>query len=259
MKLSGKVALVTGSARGIGAATAKALAKEGANVVIADVKVARAMQTLHEIESFGGKSIVAEADISKEEEVSRMVAEANKTFGKIDILVNNAARVPIYNYFLQTTWEDLMWEVDVILKGNYLCTKAIVPGMIKRKWGRIININGSAFTHPFLQIYGQWIARGGALALSRTLALELAQHGITVNIVLPGLTKSELHDEWGQEGGLRVTPQDNERVVTEHQAIKRMGQPEDVSPAIVFLCTDEASFITGQALHVSGGMTIATL
>src|ERR1035437_3468252 len=140
MKLAGKSALVTGSSRGIGAAIAKALAKEGAQVVVNCVKAeSRGLQVLKEIESFGGRAILVQADIGKEEDVDRMVEKASKAFGKIDILVNNAVAPYTNTPFLQTRWQDFLPEMDVSIKGTYLCCRAVIPGMMERRWGKIIN------------------------------------------------------------------------------------------------------------------------
>lgn len=256
MKLSGRVALVTGSSRGIGAAIVKALAKEGAHVAVNCIKREdRAKQVLDEITAFGGRGVVLKGDVSREKDVAHMFAELKKNYGHVDILVNNAAGRLIFNPFMDTDWQDFMEEADIITKGAYFCCKAALPGMIERKYGRIINIGGSALAQPFLKVYGYWMAKSSLLAMTRTLALEVGPHGITVNSVLPGLIRTEIHETYGPpETGGKQTPQHWDRVINEKQAIKRMGVPEDIAPAVTFLASEEASFITGAALHISGGM-----
>ncbi len=260
MKLSGRVALVTGSARGIGAAIVKSLAKEGAAVVINYVKnEERARQLLDEIKTAGGKGIIVQADVSKAEDVNRMVAEALKAFGKVDILVNNAVGQIYFNPITDSKWEQCMEEFNIITRGAYLCCKAVIPGMMERKYGRIINIGASAGAQPFLKIYGYWMGKYALLAMTRTLALEMGAHGITVNSIHPGLIRTEIHGTWGPDKtGGKQTPAHFASVIA-RQAVQRMGEPEDVAAAVLYFASDEASLATGQYIHLSGGMVTTPL
>lgn len=257
MKLANRCALVTGSSRGIGAAIATAFAREGAQVVINFVKAEkRALQVLNEIESFGGRAIIVQADISKEEDIDRMVREANKVFGKIDILVNNAAALYSNRPFLQTAWEEMLPEIKVALKGTYQCCRAVIPGMMERRWGRIINIGASTQVHPHFKIYGYWIGKAGMLALARTLALEFGPHGITVNSVFPGGVDTEIHRLQPESSLSGPQSEVMAGIVLEKQAIKKSVQPSDVAAAALYFASDDASLATGCVLHISGGMII---
>lgn len=245
MRLSDKVALVTGSSRGIGSAIAKGLAKEGAKVVINYVKNEdRARQTLEEIKCLGGEAIIVQADISKENDVLHLVEEANRAFGKIDILVSNAAASLTNNPFLDTEWEEVLKEMEVSVKGPFLVYQAVVPGMIERKWGRLINIGSGHYFAPQRIHYGYWISKAGALTLAKNLARELAPYGITVNSVLPGVIDTEI---------LKRT-EEMLKSVFQRQAIQRVGKTEDVVGTVVYFASDESSFVTGEVLNVTGGL-----
>jgi 3-oxoacyl-[acyl-carrier protein] reductase len=245
--LIGKVALVTGSSRGIGAACVKALAGEGASVVInyrQDERGAR--RVLEEIRSCKGNGIIVQADVSKEEDVRRMIRQTEETSGKVDILVNNAVAPPLSKGFLDTTWEEVQRDIDVIVKGAMQLCQMVLPGMIEKGQGRIINIGSTQLSYPTHQVHGYSIAKGALLALSRALAVDFGRHGVTVNYILVGYIETDIHDRWGVP-----------KAVVEHQAelqaIKRIGTPDDVAAAVVFFASESSSFLTGCALHVSGG------
>ncbi len=241
------MALVTGSSRGIGAACVKALAREGASVVVnyrEDEHGAR--RVLEEIRSGEGKGIIAQADVSREEDVRRMVSQTEDAFGKVDILVNNAVAPPLSKDFLDITWEEVQPEIDVIVKGAMQLCQMVLPGMIEKGRGRIINIGSTQLSYPTHQVHGYTMAKGALLALSRALAVDFGQHGITVNYILVGYIETDLHDRWNVPEGVI------ERQAG-LQAIKRIGTPDDVAAAVVFFASESSSFLTGCALYVSGG------
>lgn len=243
MRLGGKVAIVTGGARHIGAAYSKRLAAEGAAVVIADLldggKVAEA------IEAAGGRAIALKIDVSSEAETARMAAEAVRAFGRIDILVNNAAifiaieRKPFYEISAQE-WDRIS---AVNIKGPFLCAKAVFPQMKEQKSGKIINISSSTVywgTPMFLH----YVASKAALVgMTRALAREVGQVGICVNAIAPGLVDHE-----GQ-----TAPQELTDFQLKARALKRLQTPADLLGALVYLASTDSDFVTGQTIIVDGG------
>lgn len=239
-----KVAIVTGSARGLGAATARRLAQEGVKVVITDVNAERARQTAAALRADGHAAHCIIADITKAAEVQRLVEETAATFGGIHILVNNAG-FPRDNLIVNMSEDDWMLVMDVMLKGAYLASKAVVPRMIEQRWGRIVNLSSRAhFGNPGQANYSA--AKAGLIGLARALAIEEGRYGITVNCVAPGLIDTEM---------VQALPT-YEKIKTraiDAQPIKRLGDPTDVADAIAFLVSERAGFITGETLHITGG------
>ena len=241
------MALVTGSSRGIGAACVKALAREGASVVINYREDEHgAKRVLEEIRAGNGKGIIVQADVSRGEDVCRMISQAEEAFGKVDILVNNAVAPPLRKDFLDTTWEEVQRDIDVILKGAMQLCQMVLPGMIEKGQGRIINIGSTQLSYPTHQVHGYTMAKGALLALSRALAVDFGRHGITVNYILVGYIETDIHDRWDVPEGVI------ERQAG-LQAIKRIGTPDDVAAAVVFFASESSSFLTGCTLYVSGG------
>ncbi len=244
MRFDRKVALVTGAARGIGRAIALALAQEGADVVVVDVDQGRAQQVVQEIEGLGRKARVISADVSDRTAVQRLVSETLSLFGRIDILVNNAGIIRRGTFLEHDPQE---WErvLSVNLGGTFNCTREVVPLMINQGGGRIINISsvvgrmGDIASAPS---YGT--SKGAINTFTRSLARELAPHGITVNAVAPHAIETEMSQEW---------PEEKRRQIVEAIPMKRLGQPEEVAEAVVFLASEGASFITGHVLDVNGG------
>jgi len=249
MKLKGKSAIVTGAAQGIGEAVARAMAKEGASVVVADLNSEGAAKVAADINKSGGKAIAVKVDISKEREVEEMVSKTIKEFGKVDILASIAAfTATVFKPFQDCTVEDWEPHVTVTLWGSLFCAKAVIPHMIQQGGGRIINM-GSDYGKigmPYLAVYSG--TKAAVPGYSRAIAQELAPFGITVNCVsasavdTPALTK-------GLESAM-VPPE----TFAESIPMKRIGKPEEIAAMYVFLASDEASFVTGQDISVDGGL-----
>lgn len=244
MLLEGKVALVTGASRGIGRGIALEMAREGADVVVNyNQSKERAEQVAREIKTMGRRALLVKADVAKTDQVEQMRTQVVQEFGGVQILVNNAGT----HYHLKS------WEMDrtewsrvlaVNLDGAFLCCKAFSPEMRARKWGRIINISSIvAFTGTDHEAhYGA--SKAAIIGLTKALTLELAPYKITVNAIAPGWIETDMTsvNEPGQiKKALELIP------------LGRFGKPEDIAHAAVFLASDQASFITGQTLHVNGG------
>lgn len=242
--VKGKVAIVTGSGRGIGAVTARRLAEEGAKVVITDIMAERAHQTAHALRAEGLVAHCVVADITNEAQVNALVKETVEIFGSVDILVNNAGS-PRDNYLLKMSEEDWNFVMDVMLKGAFLVSKAVMPHMIEARWGRVINISSRAhFGNPTQANYAA--AKAGLIGMAKALAMEEGRYNITVNCVAPGFIDTEMVQ------ALPTYDVIKERAVR-MQSINRPGTPQDVANAVTFLASDCAGFITGEVLHVTGG------
>jgi 3-oxoacyl-[acyl-carrier protein] reductase len=245
MRLQGKVALVTGASRGIGRATAKLFAREGAKVAINYTRAEKEAQSLaEEINKQGGEVLLVKADVSKMDEVKGMVQKTFEKFGRIDVLVNNAG-VIIVSPFSELTEE--MWDrmVDVNLKGPYLCSKEVAPIMLNQKKGKIINISSVSglAQRTALGNVAYAAAKAGVIGLTRSLAVNLSPH-INVNAICPGLTETDMATS---------LPPERNKMVIEETPLKRIGKPEDLAYAVLFLASDESDFITGEVITVSGG------
>nr|WP_144920187.1 3-oxoacyl-[acyl-carrier-protein] reductase [Paenibacillus bovis] len=245
MRLEGKVALVTGASRGIGKQIALSLAQQGASVVVNYAgSEAKANETVDEIKSLGREGITYQCDISNGEAVQEMIKETVKTFGKLDILVNNAGitRDNLLMRMKENEWDDV---INTNLKGVFICTKAVSRQMMKQKAGRIINISSivGASGNPGQANYVA--AKAGVTGLTKTSALELAPRGITVNAVAPGFITTDMTDQ---------LPEDVKASMLEKIPLGKFGEAEDVASLVTYLASDEAKYITGQTIHVNGGM-----
>ncbi|MDN3988862.1 3-oxoacyl-ACP reductase FabG [Zwartia vadi] len=243
-RLNQKVALITGSGRGIGLACAVALAREGARIVITDINPAAVEKATDQLQSSGFEAIGVAGDVCIEEQVNNVARAAIDAFGSIDILVNNAGftRDKYLTKMPESDWDDV---VDTILKGAFYCTRAALPSMMQKKWGRIINISSRAHLgNPGQTNYAA--AKAGLLGFTRSLAFEQGKFNITSNAVAPGLVETELVKALDTYERLRETS-------LLRQPIQRLGSVEDIANAVTFLASDCASFITGETIHVTGG------
>lgn len=249
MLLTNKVALITGAARGTGAGIARVFAREGAAIVVNQVKEeGNPQQVVDDIQAAGGRVIFVKADISDETQVREMVKKAEETFGAVDILVSNyAAAIPRKN-FADTTWADWQEQIDTTLKAAFLGTQAVLPGMKERRWGRIISVNTIGIHQPSPQYHGYTAAKTAMLGFTRNLAVEVGQFNITVNIVSPGLTLTE-------EVKAMLTPESQAK--HEQQVpLRRSGTVEDTANAALFFASELGSFVTGHYLPVCGGQVL---
>ncbi|MFZ2634130.1 MAG: 3-oxoacyl-ACP reductase family protein [Desulfosalsimonadaceae bacterium] len=251
-ELTGKIAVVTGGARGIGKGICEALAKQKAWVVIADLLAEEAAATVAEITHSGGKAMAVKTDITDLDSVQAMVSTVKEAFGPVDILVNNAGWDRM-KPFLKTTpdfWDRVM---DINFKGVLNTIHAIAPGMVERNSGKIINIASDAARVGSTgeSVYSG--AKGAVISFSKTMAKELARNRINVNVVCPGPTPTPLLDDMKAEDAFA------DKILSGMDKIiplKRMGTAEDIAHAVVFFASEEADFITGQVLSVSGGLTM---
>lgn len=270
--LAGKVALITGSSRGLGRADALALARAGADIVITDILlesdvdegalqssivgqalrkegVVYAEQTAAEIRQLGRRAAVYKMDVTDREQVSRVVTRAIKEFEHIDILVNNAAMLDHVGTI--ENQNEALWERDlrINLTGTYNCAKAVWPYMKEQRWGRIVNMASVAGTMGGFGQASYSSTKAGIIGLTKSLALEGARYRITSNAIVPGII--------GTEAWKMGNPRMNERMIA-RTAFRRPGEPEDIAHAVVFLASEEAKYITGIELYVSGGIELFT-
>lgn len=242
--LRGKVAIVTGSAGGLGAATARELAREGASVVVTDIQETQARATTQALRAEGLRAHCVVADITRAADVQRLVDETVQVFGGVHVLVNNAG-FPRDKYLVKMTEEDWDLVMQVMLKGSFLATRAVMPHMIEKGWGRVIHISSRAHLgNPTQANYSA--AKAGLIGMAKALAQEEGRYGITVNCVAPGFMETDMVRALPTYETIR------DRAIA-MQPIKRAGQPEDVAKAVAFLASEAAGFISGEVLHVSGG------
>ncbi len=273
MLLEGKVAMVTGGSRGIGRADALALAREGADVAITDIllesdtsaadaekdlKLSRMAKdqgfiyterTVKEIQAMGRRAVAIKMDVTDAGQVDAVVARVTKEWGGVDILINNAAILDHVGTIETQTPE--MWErvLKVNLTGAFNCSRAVLPGMKQRNWGRIINMASVAGTMGGFGQASYSATKAAMIGLTRTLALEGARHNITCNAIVPGIIMTEAYKAFDQAMVERMV----KRVPS-----RKAGAPEDVANAIVFLCSEKARYLTGVALPVTGGIELFT-
>ncbi|SCU96121.1 Short-chain reductase protein NovJ [Cupriavidus necator] len=242
--LKGRVAIVTGSARGIGAETARMLATEGMAVVITDLDLEAAGETARAIQATGGKAIAVQCDVRHEDQVRAMVGAGKEAFGSVDVLVNNAGLVKDRT-ILKMDEADWDLVLNVTLKGSFHCVRAVLPHMHEKGWGRIINISSRAlFGNPGQANYST--AKAGIIGFTRALSLEQARKGVTVNAIAPGYIETEY---------IKSLP--NYDTILENvmarNAVSFPGQTSDIAGAVAFMASEHARYITGTTLFVTGG------
>jgi 3-hydroxybutyrate dehydrogenase len=255
--LDGKAAIVTGAGSGIGRAIALALAAEGAGVCVADVNEGGGRETADAIARDGAAAVFVRTDVSRSEDVRAMVESAAETLGGPDILVNNAGLqyvTPIVDY-PEDRWNHL---IGVMLTGTFLCTKYALPHMIRRRWGRVINIASAhgLVASPFKSAYVS--AKHGVVGFTKAAAWEVAEWGITVNAICPGYVRTPLVEgQIADQARVHGIPASEvvERIMLQPQGIKRMIEPEEVAAMVVYLCGEDARMITGTALSIDAGWT----
>jgi NAD(P)-dependent dehydrogenase (short-subunit alcohol dehydrogenase family) len=247
-RLEGKVAIVTGGGSGIGRATSELFAEEGAKVVVAEYDVTGGEETVERIKKAGGDAIFVHVDVSKSDQVQRMVNTALDEYGKINVLFNNAG-ILAFGSVLETdeeTWDRVM---DINLKGVYLCSKYVIPHMIAAGAGSIINASSSTGAHLANGNSVAYVAsKGGVTLLTRCMAIDHAKQGIRVNAIAPGPTDTPMLRK-------NLSPD----LLAKFEAtfpMKRLGLPRELANAVLFLASDEASFVTGHVMAVDGGQTV---
>jgi NAD(P)-dependent dehydrogenase (short-subunit alcohol dehydrogenase family) len=245
--LSGKVAVVTGASRGLGQYFGRALAKAGADLVITSRKLSSLSNFKREIESLGRKALAVQVDVLSQSDIENMVRAAIKEYGKIDILVNNAG-LNIRSPSADFSWEDWDTVLDTNLKGNFFCAQAVAKEMIKRKYGRIINMGSCTCVFGMEGITPYTASRGGVLMMTKSLAAEWGRYGITVNVLAPGWFKT------AQNAALYENKQWVE-YITNRIPLNRPGLPHDLDGTVIFLASDASAYITGQIILVDGGFT----
>jgi len=244
LRFDNKAVIVTGSARGIGAETVRAFARQGAQVVVADVNVPEGEALAAGLAAQGTRAIFVRCDVSDRAEVKALMDRTVAELGQIDVLVNNAG---FNRDFKITDMSEDAWDsvLDVCLKGTFNCCQFAAPHMIGRKYGKIVNVSSRGYLgNPGQANYSA--AKAGMVGLALALAKELGRHNINVNVVAPGFTETDL---------VRVLPTYDmiKEMAVKAQSIKRVGTPADQANAILFLASDEASFINGEIIHVTGG------
>lgn len=246
MKLEEKVAIITGSGKGIGAATAKKFAREGAKVAVCDIDISGVEKTVAQIKEEGGEARGYKVDVTKKEEIKEMVSDLMEQYGRVDVLVNNAGIIKD-NQLYKMTDEQFDLVVNINMKGTYLCTKAVVDIMREQENGVILN------TASIVGLYGNFgqtnyaASKFGVIGMAKTWAKELGRKGIRVNAVCPGFINTTI---------LEDMPEKVIKAMEKKVSLGRLGEAKEIANVFAFLASDEASYITGEAIEVSGDTSI---
>ena len=246
MRLKGKIALVTGSSRGVGRAVALSYGKEGAKVVVNYTSNEKAAnEVVDALQSMGTKAIAAKADVSQKADADHLVAAAVETFGGLDILVNNAGftRPAMMLKMTEEQWDQV---VDIHLKGAFLCSQAAGNQMKEQKRGKIINVMSVAGLVGTVGQINYSAAKGGVLSMTKSIARELARYNVCANVISLGIVATEMSEKITTDEKLR-------EIYMNRILLKRFAEPDDIAPAFIFLASDEGNYITGQLLCVDGG------
>ena len=245
MRLAGRVALVTGAGSGIGEATARRFVAEGAIVAVNDVDVDRARAVAGALEKEGGRTLAVPANVTRRDEVEAMVARVVAELGRLDVLINNAGinRDAMSHKMTEEQWDQVL---AVNLKGTFLCAQAALPTMRERGWGRVVNTSSVGALGNIGQA-NYAASKAGVIGLTRTLALEYAKYGVTVNCVAPGAVLTPM---------LAGVPEPIRQKITAQIPMGRIADPAEIAGVHVFLASEDAGFITGQVLFVDGGMSV---
>ena len=251
MLLTNRIAIVTGGARGIGRAIAIKFAGEGSAIVVVDIRAEEAAETIKQITNINSQGLFIPCDVSNSSQVRNMIDQVITKFGKIDILVNNAAISPPENSIADITEEEWDKVLAVNLKSVFLCCKAVLPYMKKQKYGKIINVSslGAVSPAPFMADYAA--AKSGVVALSRSIALEAASFNICVNALLPGITRTELHDAVIPAG---MTKDEHFARAAKMVPMKRVADPAEIADAALFLASELSRYVTGDRILATGGL-----
>ena len=246
MKLKGKVAVITGSSRGVGRSVALAFGREGANVAVNYSRSEGAAQeVVRQIEAMGQKAIAVKADVSKRDDAQALLKAAGDAFGKVDILVNNAGitRPAMMHKMTEEQWDEV---VDLHMKGTFLCAQAAYPYFKEQQSGRIINVTSVAGIVGTVGQINYSAAKGGIISMTKSMARELARYQVCANVVSLGIVATEMTEK------IRTDPKLKE-IYMNRILLKKFAEPDDITPAFVFLASDESGYITGQLICVDGG------
>lgn len=255
--LTGKIALITGAGRGIGKAIALRFAQAGAKIALNDINLDNLEKAMQEIKQLGGEGIYIKADVSKRQEVKNMVEYIERELGVVDILVNNAAITKIVP-FLETTEELWNRTLDINLKGAFLCAKAVIPGMIKKRGGKIINMSSQSGQRGSPWHIAYSVSKFGIIGLTQCLAVEFGRYNIKVNAICPGVVWTPAWEETVEDYAERlgVTVEEAKKHLVSKIPLGRLGKVEDIADAALFLASSLSDYITGQAISLSGGSVL---
>jgi NAD(P)-dependent dehydrogenase (short-subunit alcohol dehydrogenase family) len=258
MRLQNKVAVVTGGGSGIGRETCLLFAEEGATVVVVDQKLEDAQDTVDRIGNSGGpRAIAIQADVAREGDITALASQCEQEFGRVDILVNNAG-ARVWGPVTEATDESWQFIFDVNLKGPANCCKHIIPLMARSGGGRIVNVSSANAVSGRSKMAQYDATKAGLMALTRSMACDHAEQNIRVNAILPGPTLTDFHIKRAQASGRTLDERVVERNPDGPGIMKRQGKPREIAYGILFLASDESSYVTGIGLSVDGGLTALT-